>query len=243
LGKSGRAFGNGLAAQSGSPAIPTLLDIANTTDSLLAFEVRHGCFGGGEPRLDEVRKTILENRVGSSSAIAESDLVDRLWINLLRLGLFDELLHLIDQHNLPLRSEVKTFIDFAHSNTFLPKDGARFTGPNIRTQTSSQWDAWPGATSTSAPLRYNFRSMHSKTTAGTAWAGQVVFSIITNAAGERPCAATGVRRTADVDVEFTIIPDEMIRTLPAPSRAQFLHFYGMLDHCSIYFAQGACTYS
>ena len=74
-----------------SPRTPTLIDVANETDSLLAFEINNGCMGEVEQLIDELRKTILDNRIAHASSTVESDTVDRLWINLLRLGLFDEL--------------------------------------------------------------------------------------------------------------------------------------------------------
>jgi hypothetical protein len=49
--------------------------------------------------------------------------------------------------------------------------------------------------------------------------------------------------SAVADVSFIIVPDEMIRTLITGHLVQnFYILYGMLDHCSIYFAEGAASH-
>src|SRR5260370_8175892 len=75
--------------------------------------------------------------------------------------------------------------------------------------------------------------------------GRVVFSIVTDAARERCMRQAPLfGKLSDVaDVSFIIVPDEMIRTLVTGHLAQnFYVLYGMLDHCSIYFAEGAASH-
>ena len=63
FGKSKQDMKADAAALAVSPRTPTVLELANETDSLLAFEINNGCMGPVEQLLDELRKTILENRV------------------------------------------------------------------------------------------------------------------------------------------------------------------------------------
>lgn len=234
-------------AQGELPRTPTLIDVANETDSLLAYEINNGCMGDVEQLLDEVRKTILGNRVAHTPSTGDSDTVDRLWINLLRLGLFDELLHLVDQHKLPLRPEVRMFADFCSRQYDSSKKRgeayrARYPDSDIFTMGCIVWgDEYVGNF-----LRYNIRSMLSaKNLPALGAQGQVVFSIVTDAAGERHIREHALfgELTDIADVEFITIPDEMIRILSSGHLVRnFYILYGMLDHCSIFFAQGAASH-
>ena len=72
--------------------------------------------------------------------------------------------------------------------------------------------------------------------------GQIVFSIVTDAAGERRLRADPLfaKLLEVADVEFTIIPDSLIGILAQGHLVRnFYILYGLLDHCSIYFAEGA----
>jgi hypothetical protein len=248
--KSKRAFDAGMAAWFGFPPslpAPTLLDLLRKTDSLIISEVQNGCFGDVEMMLGEFRKIILENRVVYTGTEAENVALDQLWVNLLRLGLFDELLILIKRHNLPLRPEVRKFIDYCeYQYGVSSRQGEAYRaghpGVDIFTMGCIVW----GDEYVDNFLRYNLRSMLSEgNLPALRLQGQVVFSIVTDAASERHMRQDPLfdKLSAAADVSFIIVPDEMIRTLITGHLAQnFYILYGMLDHCSIYFAEGAASH-
>jgi glycosyltransferase domain-containing protein len=247
FGKSKQDMKAAAEAQVVLPRISTLLDLANETDSLLAFEINNGCLGPVDQLIDDLRKTILENKVVYAPSISEDDAVERLWINLLRLGLFDELLHLVNQLDLPLRTEARTFADFcAREYDASKKRGeayrARHPNSDIFTMGCIVW----GNEYVGNFLRYNLRSMLSENNLpALGGQGQVVFSIVTDAAGERHIRQHPMfGKLAEIaDFEFIMIPDEMIGILSSGHLVRnFYILYGMLDHCSIFFAQGAASH-
>ena len=62
-----------------------LFELAKETDDLLALEVRTGCFGEVERSIAALSQAILQNRFDCAVG-AGSDVPDRVWISLLRLG-------------------------------------------------------------------------------------------------------------------------------------------------------------
>ena len=222
---------------------PNLSELASLSDTLLALEVHIGCFGPVERLLAKVSKLILEGRVSYSDA-EDEQAIERIWINLLRLGLLDELRHLIDQHKLPIQPGVKMFIDFcAREYVVCRKRGESYRAArpdrDIFTMGCIVW----GETYIGNFLRYNLRSMLSANNLPRLnGQGEVVLSIVTDAAGERQMRRDSVfAKTAGVaDIQFIVVPDEIIRTLSSGHLVRnFYILYGMLDHCSIFFAEGA----
>ena len=104
-------LGAGLVALPPTLPTPSLLDLANEADAVLGLEVRRGCVGEVEAQLEVLRRRILEWETGYVGTVYEDEALDRIWVNLLRLGLFDELRHLALHHNFPFRFEVKAFLD------------------------------------------------------------------------------------------------------------------------------------
>src|SRR5689334_3220204 len=91
---------------------PTLLEIANESDSVTAFEVREGCVAEAEEKLEALRQKIVGSQPAYAGTPQDDETLDRLWVNLLRLGLFDELRYLAGPPcNLPFRAEIKAFLD------------------------------------------------------------------------------------------------------------------------------------
>lgn len=247
LAKSRRALDARLAAWFGFPLPPTVVDVANETDALIALEIRSGCTAGVEASIDHVRRKILENKITYAATTVENDALDRLWVNLLRLGLFDELVHLMRYHNLPFRREVRRFIDFcAHEYGACERRGkgyrAKYPGADIFTMGCIVW----GEEYVGNFLQYNLRSMLSQNNLPALRSqGRVVCAIVTDAAGKlRICRDALFDELSHLaDVEFVVIPDEMIRILSKGHLVQnFYILYGMLDHCSIFFAQGAASH-
>ena len=214
-------------AQVVSPRTPTLIDVADETDSLLAFEINNGCMGEVEQLVDELRRTILENRTAHASSTVEHDAIDRLWVNLLRLGLFDELAHLVRHHNLPLRPEVSTFIDYCEREYAASRSRgetyrAKYPEVDIFTMGCIVWgDEYVGNF-----LRYNIRSMLSQNNLPALRAqGRIVCSIVTDAAGElrmRQNALFGGLPTwrTSSSLSFRM---KSYRSGQRPSSPQFLH--------------------
>jgi hypothetical protein len=240
----GRVHGAGPLAQQAALPTPSLLDLANESDAILGFEVRKGCLGEVEAQLDTIRKKILQWQTGYTGTVYEDEALDRIWVNLLRLGLFEELRHLAGPCNLPLRFEVKTFLDycaveFASCKARGQAYRARHPDGEIFAMGCIVW----GEEYIRNFLRYNVRSMLSEDNLpALAMQGQIVFSIVTDAAGEQRLRGDPVfAKLCEVaDVEFTIIPEGLIGILAQGHLVRnFYVLYGLLDHCSIYFAEGA----
>ena len=237
-------LGAGLAALPPTLPTPSLLDLANEADAVLGLEVRKGCLGEVEAQLEVLRKRILEWETGYVGTVYEDEALDRIWVNLLRLGLFDELRHLALHHDFPFRFEVKAFLDhcaveFAACRARGQAYRARHPGVEIFAMGCIVW----GEEYIRNFLRYNVRSMLSEDNLpALARQGQIVFSIVTDAAGEQRLRADPLfaKLSAVADVEFTIIPENLIGILAQGHLVRnFYVLYGLLDHCSIYFAEGA----
>lgn len=225
------------------PAAPSLRDLLHHTDDLLALEVHYGCFGLIEIRLSELSEIIRSNTMVYEGTAVDVEALDRLWVNLLRLGLFDELVHLVKQYDLPLKAEVKTFLDFCgREYAACRKRGeayrAKHPDRDIFVMGCIVW----GNVYVGNFLRYNIRSMLSAgNLTALAAQGTVVFSIVTDAAGARQIRSHPLFAKLEElgDVEFTIVPDELTAILTSGHLVRnFYVLYGMLDHCSIFFAQG-----
>jgi len=233
--------------QAKAPPVPALVDLANETDALIGHEIRQGCTGEMDVLLEGIRKSLLEESLTYSQTVDEEHALERLWVNLLRLGLFDEFLNLVRRLNLPLRDEVRTVIGYCERQyEVCRKNGeayrARYPDLDIFTMGCIVW----GEEYVGNFLRYNLRSMLSQGNLPALRAqGRIVCSIVTDAAGEKRMREHPVfKELSDVaDILFTVVPDEIIAILARGHLVQhFYILYGMLDHCSIYFAQGAASH-
>ena len=223
----------------------TLLELAVESDSVIAFEVREGCVAEAEEKLDTLRQKISGSRPAYTGTALDDEALDRLWVNLLKLGLFDELRYLAGPScNLPFRSEIKAFLDhgavqFAACHARGAAYRAQHPGVEIFTMGCIVW----GEEYIRNFLRYNVRSMLSDDNLpALAGQGKVVFSIVTDAAGEQRLRSDPLftKLSEIVDVEFMVVPDSLIEILRHGHLVKnFYVLYGMLDHCSIYFAEGA----
>lgn len=220
-----------------------LFDLARETDELLALEIRAGCFGEVEGRIAALSKAILQDKFDCAIG-TESDVPDRVWISLLRLGLFEELRHLVSHHALPIRDEVKAFIDFcAHEYALCQQRGeALRAGKPDRDIFTLGCIVW-GQQYVNNFLRYGMRSMLSEGNLPTLRSqGQIVVSIVTDVAGEAQIRQHPVfaKMCALAEVVFITMPESITGILRSGHLVRnFYVLYGMLDHCSIYFAQGA----
>ncbi len=223
---------------------PSLGSLASDTDALIKIEVNDGCTLEVERRVKELRRLILRDAVVYEGTEAEHQALDWLWVSMLRLGLFSELLHLVRRFDLPLRPEVKTFSEFCERQYEENRRRgeayrARHPDEDIFTMGCIVW----GAEYVGNFLKYNLRSMLSPgNVPALRTQGRLVMSIVTDADGERRMREHPVfhELARYADVEFTLIPPELIGILRQGHLVQhFYILYGMLDHCSIYFAQGA----
>jgi hypothetical protein len=223
----------------------TLLELAVESDGVIAFEVREGCGAEAEEKLATLRRKIAGSQPACTGTALDGEALDRLWVNLLHLGLLDELRYLAGPPcNLPFRSEVKAFLDhgaaqFAACQARGAAYRAQHPGVEIFAMGCIVW----GEEYIRNFLRYNVRSMLSEDNLpALARQGKVVFSIVSDAAGEQRLRSDPLfaKLSEIVDVEFTVVPDSLIEILRHGHLVRnFYVLYGMLDHCSIYFAEGA----
>lgn len=228
---------------SAAPMRRPLFELAKEADELFALEVMTGCFGDVERSVAALSQAILQDSFDCTMG-TESDVPDRVWISLLRLGLFEELRYLVLHQALPIRDEVKAFIDFcAHEYALCQQRGEALRASNPdRDIFTLGFIVW-GREYVDNFLRYGMRSMLSEGNLPTLCRqGQVVFSIVTDVAGEaqirqHPAFA---QMSALGDVVFITMADSITGILRSGHLVRnFYVLYGMLDHCSIYFAQGA----
>lgn len=246
-GLKGKLFGQGFGGEGPGSEWPTLTHLTQRAEEVLRREVEEGCVPDIEPQLEEVRALIHAEDLHHSGEPADDEALDQLWVALLRLGMFDELLSLVNRLNLPLRPEVKTFIVYCKDHYEVcrrrgeayrqsHRDGEVFTLGCI---------VW-GNEYVDNFLHYNLGSMLAPGNIPALRAqGRVVCSIVTDAAGERRMKQHPVFEalSTQADIEFTVIPDELIAILAKGHLVRnFYVLYGMLDHCSIYFAQGAASH-
>lgn len=227
-----------------APSGTTVFDLHNETNRLLLDEARYGCTGHIEWQIEQVGRTVVHGEIRVLGTAEETGVAEQLWINLLRLGLLDELLTLFERAVLPFPEEIVRFLRHCRKEY----DACKARGKAIRSQHPDSdlfimgCIVW-GEEYIANFLRYNVRSMLS---AGNLPAlkcqGPVIFSIVTDRAGVQRIRQDPLfaEMAAIGQVEFTLIPDEVIATLRSGHLARnFYILYGMLDHCSIYLAQGA----
>jgi hypothetical protein len=224
-----------------APKGVTLYDLRMATEAVLQFEARHGCTGQVESMLDDIRR-ILDGEILFSKTTPEE--IEQVWINLLRLGMLDDLLSLIERGDLPFPVEICRFLQYCRQQyDICSKHGeairAQHPDCDLFTMGCIVW----GEEYINNFLQYNVRSMLAEgNLPSLKRQGPVIFSIVTDADGER--RMRGHRLFASMSdigpVEFTVIPDELMAILRSGHLARnFYILYGMLDHCSIYLAQAA----
>ncbi len=220
----------------------SLADVLAATGEALSFEVQHGC-DAMESRLEGVRRLLQSPSFGVDGTW-QQDQVDQLAIDLLRLGLFDELAILLERRRLPVSPEIAAFVRFcqaAYDKSFEAGRAFRQKGSTgeLFTLGCIVW----GETYVGNFLRYNLRSLLADgNLPALRQQGRIVLHIATDAPG-----AELIRRdpifealSALATVEFTLIPSDLIAVLSRGYMSRYFYvLYGMLDHCSIYFALGA----
>jgi hypothetical protein len=236
-----RQGANGAEGAQKPPRV-TVSDLVRSTEAVLQFEARHGCIGQAEAMLDDVLTLLRDDEILHSPTTLEE--TEQLWINLLRLGMLDELLGLIGRSELPFSAEIRRFLEYCRWQY----DICRERGEAIRAQHPNRdlftmgCIVW-GEEYIRNFLHYNFRSMLSEGNLPSLMRqGSVIFSIVTDTDGERRmrqhplfASMSGIGQ-----VEFTVIPDDVMAILRSGHLVRnFYMLYGMLDHCSIYLAQAA----
>ena len=138
------------------PAAPpsgvTAFDLQTETNQLLLDEARYGCMGQIEPQIARVGRAVAEGEIRVLGTPEETDVVEQLSLNLLRLGLLDELLALYDRAVFPVPEEVVRFLRYCRQQY----DVCKARGEAIRRQhPDSDLFIMPSKTSPT------MRSMHS----------------------------------------------------------------------------------
>jgi hypothetical protein len=222
----------------------TVYDLVKSTNELLLFEAQHGCTGQVESMLADIRRRYLDGSLLYSNTPAEDVAIEQVWINLLRLGMLDDLLDLIKRAELPFPSEISRFLEYCRRQY----DVCRERGAAVRAQHPNcdlfmmGCIVW-GEEYINNFLQYNFRSMLSEgNLPSLKRQGPVIFSIVTDGDGERRMRRHPLFASmSDIGpVEFTVISDDLMAILRSGHLVRnFYILYGMLDHCSIYLAQAA----
>lgn len=226
------------------PSALTAFDLKQRTERLLLDEARFGCAGQIELAIRQVGKTVVAGEIWGSGGDEEKEAIEQVWINLLRLGLLDELLALIERRLLSFPEEIVRFIRYCRRQYDLSKERGqairrRYPDGDLFVMGCIVW----GEEYIGNFLRYNVRSMLSDgNLPALKREGPVIFSIVTDGAGEHRLRQDPLfaEMTAIGQVEFTVIPDEVMAILRSGHLVRnFYILYGMLDHCSIYIAQAA----
>src|SRR6266404_4709349 len=208
-----RQGADGAKGAARAPSV-TVFDVRKGTEALLKFEARHGCIGQIEPMLDDIRR-ILDGEIVYSATTAEE--IEQVWINLLRLGMLDDLLSLIRRTDLPFPSEICRFLKYCREQY----DVCRERGEALRAQHpdcdlfTMGCIVW-GEEYINNFLRYNFRSMLAEgNLPSLKRQGPVIFSIVTDSDGERRMRQHPLFASmSDIgQVEFTVIPDDIMAIL------------------------------
>lgn len=226
------------------PSGVTAFDLQSETNGLLLDEARYGCMGQIESRIERVGRAVAEGKIRVLGTEEEKGVVEQTWINLLRLGLLDELLALLDRAVFPVPEDVARFLRYCRQQY----DVCQARGEAIRRQHPDSdlfvmgCIVW-GEEYIANFLRYNVRSMLSTgNLPALKRQGPVIFSIVTDGAGEQRMRQDPLfaEMSAIGHVEFTVISDEVMAILRSGHLTRnFYVLYGMLDHCSIYLAQAA----
>jgi hypothetical protein len=241
LGLRPRAVGPALAGGG------TVSELKQRTERLLLDEARYGCAGQIELAIRQVGKTVVDGDILVLGLAEEKEAIEQLWINLLRLGLLDELLALIERRLLSFPDEIVRFIRYCRGQYDVCKERGqairrRHPDSDLFVMGCIVW----GGEYIDNFLHYNVRSMLSDgNLPALKRQGPVIFSIVTDGAGEHRMRRDPLfAELATIgQVEFTVIPDEVMAILRSGHLARnFYILYGMLDHCSIYLAQAASAH-
>ena len=174
----------------------------------------------------------------------EKAAISPLFVVFLRLGLFDEFVELWQRAKLDLPPEIEALVRYCQDAYPLyhwrgKEYRARHRDEEVYVMGAIVW----GDEFIENFMQYNLRSMLAPgNLPALGERGSVVFSIITNPAGElrirRHPVFAQLSRLADI--EFSHIPEALLSYLRADYlSSHFYIFYGIVDHCSIFFAQGA----
>ncbi len=232
------------AAGQGGQRRSVLRELLDEAAAIVAFEVNEGCVPEVDAKVEALRGRIFTAEVAYSGAGADEAALDELWVALLRLGLFDELIYLVNRWKLPLRAGIMPLLEYCKLEfQRCLSSGQTYRGRHPAGEVFTMGCIVWGEQYIGNFLRFNVRSMLSPNNIpALAAQGRVVFSIVTDEAGRQRLAGDPIfaRLAEIVDVEYTIIPDALIEVLRRGHHVRnFYILYGLLDHCSIFFAQGA----
>ena len=226
------------------PSVVTAFDLKQQTERLLLDEARYGCAGHIELAIRQVGRTVVDGEIRVLGVEEEKEAIEQIWINLLRLGLLDELLALIERRLFSFPDEMVRLVRYCRQQYDVCKERGRairrrHPDSDLFVMGCIVW----GEEYIDNFLHYNVRSMLSDgNLPALKRQGPVIFSIVTDGVGEHRIRQDPLfaEMTAIGQVEFTVIPDEVMAILrPGHLVGNFYMLYGMLDHCLIDFAQAA----
>ena len=224
--------------------IYSLQELLVSAEVAFGFEVRQGCIPEVESKLEALRQVVGGRRVSYAGAPEEKGVIYPLFVAFLRLGLFDEFVTLWQQLKLDLPPEMEALIRYCQEAYPLShwrgkEYRARHRDEDVYVMGAIVW----GSEYIENFMQYNLRSMLAPgNLPALSERGAVVFSIVTNPAGELQIRRHPVFEQLSrlADVEFSHIPETLLSYLRADYlSSHFYIFYGIVDHCSIFFAQGA----
>lgn len=221
--------------------------LCDQCQDILARELQQGCTPEIDREVDTLRHRLARSTPRYDVANGDAYHVEDLWVHLSRLGLFDELLEFVDRCALPLRPGLRTFLGYcqsAYATSAARGRAYRETHPDdqICVLGCVVW----GHEYVENFLRINLRSMLSPgNLPGLSRQFRVVLNIVTDEPGRAQIESHPVHdelvRVADV--EFTMIAPDAAALLRQDNVVRnFYVQFGMLEHCAVFFAQGAASH-
>ena len=214
---------------------------------ILDFELQVGATPEVDEKVDALRSRVAVATPTYFGTDGDNEAIDKLWVYFARVGMLYELLELVDRCKLPMRPGLREFLEFckdAYASSVARGQAYREAHPG-REMVTLGCVVW-GTVYIDNFLRMNLRSMMSKgNIPGLAQQYSTVLNIVTDEAGRRQIEAYPVfaELAATIDVEFTVIPEAIIPMLyQGHVIRDFYVFFGMLEHCAVFFAQGAASH-
>ncbi|HKO08702.1 MAG TPA: hypothetical protein VJ487_13395, partial [Alphaproteobacteria bacterium] len=166
--------------------IYSLHELLVSAELIFGFEVRQGCIPEVESKLAALRQTISGGRVSYAAAPQEKADISPLFVVFLRLGLFDEFVELWQRLKLDLPPEIEALVRYCQEAYPLShwrgkEYRARHRDEEVYVMGAIVW----GGEFIENFMQYNLRSMLAPgNLPALGERGAIVFSIITNPAGE-----------------------------------------------------------
>lgn len=223
---------------------PSLWDLCSECNEILALELKDGATAEVDAKVDAFRSRVAVTTPMYRHTKEEGDAIDDLWVLFARLGMLGEFLEFIDRCDLPVRPELREFLRFceqAYARSVTRGESYR-EAHREREIVVLGCVVW-GKAYIDNFLSMNLRSMLSTgNIPGLTREFSVLLNIVTDEGGRQQISSHPL--FADVvsiiDIEFTVVPEALTPMLQQGyALRNFYVYFGMLEHCAVYFAQGA----